>query len=382
MPVTAFVVRRVYPPIVWRELADGRRETVTPRAAAAADAALAAAEDAAAATVATQLVAEDAAHASRLAAAVADDVESATEGELAYAREWRSAHASGAAAPSVPPGARTASPALDRYCATLDRRREARAAELRAAALEAAGVTPPTRAARVVRALVSAALPPHLPPTSLDAEWLLSWWNPPDDAPPLVEGGVYVATALTPRPAPGGGDARACPGLATTRATRVAHWPATGPPPVFACPPRRTVTLATLAGLALGDDFDFEGVVVGAGAPRVLTPRGDIEQWAFLADAAAASLVRDAGVPPDAVWLLAVRISGAAAAAPVVPPGASGRAVSLRDARLATAPDGAALLWRAEARDTAHLTVAPEEGEAGAWAVATFGGRVAALLGE
>ena len=90
--------------------------------------------------------------------------------------------------------------------------------------------------------------------------------------------------------------------------------------------------------------------------------------------------MRAHGLPPAAAWLLAVRVSGGPSAAPLID-AAPGRLVSLRDARLATPPDAAARLWRGDARDTATVSVADEE-EGGAWAVATFGPRVRALLGE
>ena len=88
-----------------------------------------------------------------------------------------------------------------------------------------------------------------------------------------------------------------------------------------------------------------------------------------------------ARLPPAAAWLLAVRVSGGPSAAPLLPLDAPGRAVTLRDVRLATAPDGDARLWRAEARDTATVGVGAAS-SVGAWAVATFGPRVAALLGD
>jgi breast cancer 2 susceptibility protein len=375
---TAFVVRRLYPDVVWQALADGRCETVTPRAAAAAADAAASAADAVAADVAAALHREDAAAAASAAEAV--DAGDATEGEAAFAREWAAAAAvADDGPPAVPASLRAASSALDRFCAARDRAREARAAQLRGEALAAAGAAPPERARRIVRALVSPALPAG-GSSSMEDEWILNLWEPPDGAPALVEGAVFSARALAPRAAPRG-DPAARPTLASTRGTTWAPW--RGPQTAHSCPPRRLVTLAGLGALPLGADFDAgPAACVAAAPPRPssLGRPGDMEQWVFLADGAAKEMLA-AGVAPADVWLLAVRVAGGPRAAPFLVPheAAAGSTITLRDARLAVAPDGGARLWRADARDTAVLAAAPGGGE---WAVEAFGARVAGLLGE
>ena len=305
---------------------------------------------------------------------------------------------------------------------------------------------------------------PSSTPSPLDQEWLLQLWEPPTEdsgAPPLPkEGQVVWVTSLTPRPRWRNDPlALSRPQLSGGRATAWGLWrqPRSEPPLAFECPARRSVDLSGLSSLPRGGDFDFEGVLIAAGPVRAegvvvssalasvpvpplfsdhrdadassssLRPP-DAEQWLFCADAAALALM-ESGVPPDEVWLLAVRVSGPLAAAPFLFPltkrsssrsGASGVSggnngstsssssssfsslaglpVRIRDARLALAPDDRERLWRAEARDTAVVALVGAGGSArggnrggrdggdgsslGARAVAAFGSRVAALLGS
>lgn len=279
-------------------------------------------------------------------------------------------------------------------------------------------------------------------------------------APPLPrEGQVVWMTQLTPRPRWRNDPLELSrPQLSGGRATAWGLWDESRFPPLaFECPARRSVDLSRMASLPRGADFDFEGVLVAAGpvraegvvvtsalasaaaaapvavpdrdggggdaggaaAPSLRPP--DAEQWLFCADAAALALI-DSGVPSEEVWLLAVRVSGPLAAAPFLfPPPATRRSkvggggsgggdgtnpsssclaglpVRIRDARLALAPDDRERLWRAEARDTAVVTLVGGGGHGGnvgggsgsgrgeglgARAVAAFGSRVAALLGS
>ena len=290
-------------------------------------------------------------------------------------------------------------------------------------------------------------------PSPLEQEWLLQLWEPPGEdsgAPPLPrESQVVWLTSLTPR-ARWRNDPLSLsrPQLSGGRGTAWGVLKSSSL--VFECPARRRVDLSALSSLSRGDDFDFQGTLVAAGpvrcegvvvasalAPVAAAPATplsdnldngnnassssasslrppDAEQWLFLADDAALSLL-DSGVPAEEVWLLAVRVSGPLAAAPFLfppPPQATtkgnssstlssspaslaGLSVRIRDARLALAPDDRERLWRAEARDTAVVALVGRGGGnggrkgggremsgSGARAVEAFGSRVAALLGS
>lgn len=92
------------------------------------------------------------------------------------------------------------------------------------------------------------------------------------------------------------------------------------------------------------------------------------------------------GASPPLPWLLAVRLVAEAGALPFLTTPAAraaavGAAASFRDLRLAD-PDVGARLWRADARDTATVSLVEGATVAGRAAVDAFGGRVRALLGE
>jgi hypothetical protein len=432
---TAFLVRRVYPPVFWSQDTRGEKATRTPAAAAAVAAAAEAAAEAASEGIASALRSEEATHAASLLRSAAtamrpdgggDDDCGLPAGALAYAHQVATAVAGldggggggpvqaalalsavASAAPPPPINTPSAAAALAKYAATRERAQAGRASVLHAAALEAAGIGVPERERLLLRALVSPAVPDaSLPPdaasrvAALDTEYLLSLWSPPEGAPRLVEGRVYVATALLPKPCPPCAVLPgARPGLSNSRGSAWAAWPDARPPLASAPHPRVRATLADLGRLAHGSDFDVGGAGGPAASPTTPTATvvgvsavltGDREweaaQWLFVADGTAVA-DHDAGAPPaPPPWLLAVRLVSQPGALPFLTSPAAraaavGAAVSFRDLRLAD-PDRGARLWRADARDTASVCIVEGASEDGRRAVDAFGGRVRALLGE